>query len=234
MSAIKEFKTLSGRTVTQPEDGVYTITIPSRWNILYHKDSQDNTLADLKFLALAIHATGKKTITFTLKGDNEEDIRLIARKAYQAGFETGFKGGTGVREAADDKETKEQKESREGNIRIVINGALWPLLDEVKDGKVTKKGVFSSQQELEQMGRREKDVVDERRTIQARDKWPGHHTITLTSQEARNRMQEGRNAFEANGAKSKQAESDKTPELTATGATASAAAAAFTASGYGI
>ena len=215
MSAIKEFKTLSGRTVTQTADGVYTITIPSRWNILYHKDSQDNTLADLKFLALAIHATGKKTITFTLKGDNEEDIRLIARKAYQAGFETGFKGGTGVRESADDKETKEQKESREGNIRIVINGALWPLLDEVKDGKVTKKGVFSSQQELEQMGRREKDFVHQREGIQARDKWPGA--------QIKQELIELRNS----GAAASQSD----PALIITGADASSSEELFSASG---
>ena len=97
----------------------------------------------------------------------------------------------------------------------MINGALWPLLDEVKDGKVTTKGVFSSQQELEQMGRREKDFVHQREGIQARDKWPGA--------QIKQELIELRNS----GAAASQSD----PALIITGADASSSEELFSASG---
>lgn len=152
---IQPFKTLTGLMVTRPSEDSFEITIPGKsWlNTSYRNGLQDNVLADLTLLALAVKATGATSIEISLSGNNTEEIKLIAQKAVKANLEAGFSLGNGAKEKLDANgksiETAKEKKEREGNMFFNINGNVMPLLSEKNaEGKVTKEGVFDSQEQL--------------------------------------------------------------------------------------
>jgi len=182
-TGIKFFTTPAGSKIEQKVAGTFEMNIPGRfWGVRYHNDLQDNLLADLTLLALAVKASGRTKITITLSGNNEAEMKLIARKSIIASMEAGFKIGNGKDEdAVDENGNKYTKEARMGNITIMINGNVMPLLPvKDKEGRVTQPGLFNSQEELTRYVNKGKAIEDEMNTIESRDKWVEKgSTVTL-------------------------------------------------------
>lgn len=162
VSDLKVIKSLTGKEITQTEDGTFRVEFSnSIMDFFYNQSPYQNILTDMTLMASAVKAAGYNTATFDIDVQPQEEAMRRARMAYHGAIKAGF---------AKQEVPKSDKDGAEpDHIVIRVNGKEMRVDELFKDNQAELQSIHQEADKIQaelkanEFKVRDSDPVDTRK-----------------------------------------------------------------------